>query len=107
MVNILERKHINVLKLKGGIKLRKAKRGCEYLELQSVSDNGFKKLNDAALKERFGAKKSHSINGVKYETKDCIIDIELLNNSADFKKLLGYINTASDKQLKGGFGFIK
>jgi hypothetical protein len=65
--------------------------GYEYLELQSPIENRFKSLTTDELKKRFGAKKSHSLYGTKYETKDCIIDIELLKKDASFRKLLGYI----------------
>lgn len=45
--------------------------------------------------------------GSKYETKECIIDIDLLIKDAGFRKMMGYINTAEDKQVKGKYGTIK
>lgn len=84
--------------------VRKTATGYEYLELQSATKNGFKPLTTAELKNRFGAKKSHTSYGAKYETKSCLIDINLLKNNPDFKKLLGYINTAKDKQKKVKMG---
>lgn len=79
----------------------------EYLELQSSTSNGFKQLNTDILKWRFGAKKSHTFGGRKYQTKDCIIDIEVLKNNNGFRKMLGYINTEATKQRKGMGGSEK
>lgn len=81
--------------------VRKVESGFEYLELQSSNRNGFKPLNTDVLKWRFGAKKSHSLGGKKYQTKECIIDVELLRNNRGFQKMLGYINTEASKQRKG------
>lgn len=79
----------------------------EYLELQSQSDNGWKPLNNTALKHRFGAKRSHTSYKVKYETSDCIIDIELLRKNYGFRRMLGYINTDEAEQKKGVGGTKK
>ena len=87
--------------------IRKMPTGYEYLELQSAFNNGFKSLTDVILKLRFGAKKSHSLNGIKYESRDCIIDIDLLKKDSGFRKILGYINTAENEQVKGIRGTIK
>lgn len=84
--------------------IRRTNTGFEYLELQSALSNGFKPLTNRELKYRFGAQKSHSIHKQKVETSDCIIDIDLLRKDNGFKKLLGYINTAKDKQIKGPDG---
>ena len=87
--------------------VRRTETGLEYLELQSAYSNGFKPLNENVLKRRFAAKKSHTLYGTKCETRDCIIDIDLLRKDSGFKKLLGYINTAKDKQRKGASGTTK
>lgn len=87
--------------------VRRTETGFEYLELQSAVSNGFKTLTDDVLKYRFCAKKSHTCYRQKVETRDCIIDIDLLRKDSGFKKLLGYINTAKDKQLKGASGTTK
>jgi hypothetical protein len=87
--------------------VRKTATGYEYLELQSSIENGFKELTTMKLKSRFGAKQSHTFHGHKYETRDCIIDIELLQKDASFRKLLGYINTPESEQKKGKKGSIK
>lgn len=78
----------------------------EYLELQSPikERNGWHPLTDERLKNRFSAKKSHSVFGNKYQTRECIIDIDLLNANAGFRKMMGYINTASGNQNKGAKG---
>ena len=87
--------------------VRRTETGFEYLELQSAYSNGFKPLNENVLKRRFAAKKSHTLYGTKCETRDCIIDIDLLRKDSCFKKLLGYINTTSSKQRKGASGTTK
>lgn len=87
--------------------VRKTESGLEYLELQSSKQNGFKPLNTDVLKYRFGAKKSHALGGRKYQTKECLIDIDLLKGSNDFQKVLGYINTDAKKQRKGMGGSEK
>ena len=87
--------------------VRKTDSGLEYLELQSSVKNGFKPLNDSVLKERFGAQKSHSLYGTKYETSECLIDLDLLKDNPFFYRLLGYINTEASKQVKGMGGFEK
>jgi hypothetical protein len=87
--------------------VRKTDKGFEYLELQSPYANGFKALDDNILRWRFGAKRSHSFYGQKYETTSELIDIDLLKNDSKFRKMLGYINTASDKQRKSASGTIK
>ena len=86
--------------------VRKTEKGYEYLELQSASAerNGWHELTTERLKNRFGAQKSHTCYGSKYETKECIIDIDLLIKDAGFRKMMGYINTASGDQKKGSQG---
>ncbi|MDR2964022.1 MAG: hypothetical protein LBU90_10390 [Bacteroidales bacterium] len=87
--------------------IRKIDNGYEYLELQDTKDNGFKPLTEAALKERFKAKKSHTFLGEKYEVEEVLIDLELFKKDDSFRELLGYINTNKDRQLKGEKGKIK
>lgn len=87
--------------------VRKTSAGFEYLELQSATSNGFKPLNNDVLKRRFGAKRSRSSYGRKYAISSCLIDINLLQGSSGFRKMLGYINTNEDKQRKGARGTIK
>lgn len=89
--------------------VRKTEKGYEYLELQNASAerNGWHELTTERLKNRFGAQKSHTMFGSKYETKECIIDIDLLIKDAGFRKMMGYINTASGNQKKGAHGSEK
>ena len=86
--------------------VRKTEKGYEYLELQNASAerNGWHELTTERLKNRFGAQKSHTMFGSKYETRECIIDIDLLIKDAGFRKMMGYINTASGEQKKGAQG---
>ncbi|MBQ3991192.1 MAG: hypothetical protein II630_10090, partial [Bacteroidales bacterium] len=87
--------------------VRKTNQGFEFLELQSSRQNGWKKLDNDVLRYRFGAKRSHSTYGHKYNGTDCIIEVEKLAEDKEFKKLLGYINTNAAKQMKGVKGSIK
>ena len=87
--------------------VRKVSSGLEYLELQSATHNGFKKLNKAELRKRFGAQTSHSLYGMKFSVDGCLIDIELLKADPGFRYLLGRINTDPTQQRKGPNGTIK
>ena len=76
----------------------------QYLELQSLTNNGWHdftfKSNDT-LKYRFGCSKSSRYIETAYAT-----DISQLTGD-DFRTILGYINTATDKQKKGVGGSAK
>lgn len=87
--------------------IRKTANGYEYLELQSATSNGFQPLSDEVLKWRFGAKRSRSHYRQKYKSTSCLIDIDQLNSSVGFKKMLGYINTNEKDQKKGAMGTMK
>ena len=87
--------------------IRNSGKGFEYLELQSSSDNGFKSLSEAELKHRFGCQKSHTIHGTKVKADHVLIDVESLNNDNEFRKILGFINTAESEQVKGVDGSVK
>lgn len=71
----------------------------EYLELQSATSNGWKPLNAKVFGWRFSA------NGREWYYE--MIEISKLYNDPSFIKLMGYINTAEDKQVKGKYGTIK
>nr|DAU55478.1 MAG TPA: minor capsid protein [Caudoviricetes sp.] len=71
----------------------------EYLELQSATSNGWKPLNAKVFGWRFLA------NGREWYYE--MIEISKLYNDPSFIKLMGYINTAEDKQVKGKYGTIK
>ena len=79
----------------------------QYLELQSWSNNGWKQLDDAVMKNRFGAKSLWYVRGMEFEHASTLVDIAKLAKSADFAEMLKYINTAVDKQRKGMLGGIK
>ena len=87
--------------------IRRGDRGFEYLELQSETENGFKKLDSFVLKIRFGCQTSYSVSGTKFEKSNVLIDVDSCKNSEEFKNLLGYINTAKDKQNRGEGGYAK
>ena len=87
--------------------IRIGNRGFEYLELQSETENGFKKLDSSVLKTRFGCQTSYSVGGIKFEKSNVLIEVDSCKNSKEFKNLLGYINTAKDKQNKGEGGYAK
>lgn len=87
--------------------IKRTKSGFEYLELQSENKNGFKPLTVKVLKTRFKTQKSITSYGLKIKMSECLIDLELLRNNKGFIKMLGYINTSSDKQQKGIGGGIK
>lgn len=76
-------------------------------ELQSPTDNGFKKLTKGELKNRFGLTKTQSVAGIKLEQQVVVIEAESLYNNAEFIKLLGYLNTAEGKQMKDADGHAK
>ena len=80
--------------------------GYFYLELQTERDNGFKRLTANELKSRFRATKSIKIGGMKCEVKTYMIDVESLNGE-EFRKILGYLNTKGNKQMKGVGGHAK
>lgn len=83
--------------------IKKNSRGLQYLELQNPDQkNGFKTLNDNSLKSRF--KCSPYYSNKQYAI---LIDADSLGKTNLFKKLLGYINTATDQQKKGATGGIK
>lgn len=71
----------------------------EYLELQSATSNGWKPLNAKVFGWRFSA------NGREWHYE--MIEISKLYNDPSFIKLMGYINTAENKQAKGKTGSIK
>lgn len=74
----------------------------EYLELQMPGNNGFKRLDVQVLADRFNCQHSYTANGEKYEVDNVLIDISSLKGNKEFEKILGYINTATKEQLKGG-----
>lgn len=79
--------------------VRKTATGCEYLELQSSWANGWHELNAKIFRSRFSSRgRTH-----QYE----MIEISRLYNDPSYRRLMGYINTAGKKQMKGASGTIK
>lgn len=76
----------------------------QYLELQSATNNGWKDFGDVGqtLKDRFGCTSSSRYYSTAYLT-----DIEEVKDSAEFRTVLGYINTNESMQRKGSHGSIK
>lgn len=87
--------------------IRQGENGLEYLELQSAFSNGFKPLNSDMLKRRFGAQKSHTFSGMKYETSTNLIDIDNFKGSEEYRQILGHINTNAAEQVKGRAGRVR
>ena len=87
--------------------VRKTEKSLEFLELQSAKYNGWKELNKTALQKRFGAKRSHSTYGHKYDVATVLVESNLLYKNGGFKKMLEFINTAEGAQRKGALGTIK
>lgn len=82
--------------------VRKSAAGYEYLELQSSSANGYKKLDNDVLKHRFCAKKR-----TQYTSSTFLIEVDKFKEISDLRAMLGYINTAASKQQKGKGGSTK
>lgn len=83
----------------------------QYLEMQSSYDNGWHDLgNDSnndgyiaeMLKWRFACCKKS-----KYESESVLVDVDSASKVANFDTLLGFLNTETDKQMKGKGGVIR
>lgn len=90
-------KHAAIIRRKQGV--------LQYLELQSRHDNGWQDFNGNpryTLSWRFGCQQSQG-----FEITAFMINVENFDKSDEFKDLLGFINTAQDKQMKGAGGHAK
>lgn len=77
----------------------------QYLELQHSTKSGWKDFdNDVreTLKWRFACTSNSN-----YYEKAFLTDIDAVADSAEFRTILGYINTAENEQRKGMYGTIK
>jgi hypothetical protein len=93
--------------------------GVQYLELQSSSINGWRSFDERyggvsiGLRKRFGCRKTEDSyrrsDGTKkiFEKKVILAEADSFENNSYFKDLMGYINTATDKQQKGDGGYAK
>lgn len=85
--------------------------GLQYLELQSPIENGWKPFGDdvaATLRDRWACRKTQErILGTPVEQRVRLIDVDSIQPTAEFKGILGYINTPAAKQKRGATGGIK
>lgn len=77
----------------------------QYLELQSEIVNGWTNFNKNpryTLSNRFGNRSSEG-----RDVSTFMIDVEDFKDNEEFREILGYLNTAKDKQIKGDGGYAK
>ena len=116
--------------------IRNTKNGYEYLELQTAKRNGWHSFEEKevatwaknengesyikyqnvpctmtdTLHNRFGCRKTadkSKWSGTVYEKEMRLTEVDSFKGNEDFKDILGYINTAPDKQKKGEKGYAK
>lgn len=99
--------------------IKNTKKGAEYLELQSKFGNGWTSFSNnrygtmyETLNKRFGCRKTvdkmrFSGKTVVFEKDVVLMDVDSFKDNEEFKDILGYLNTAVDKQKKGVTGGIK
>jgi len=93
--------------------VRKLDTGYQYLELQSKYQNGwmpFERYGSMAttLNKRFGCRKTIDKSfGYVWERTVILMDVDSFKDNEEFEQLLGYINTAVDKQRKGALGDVR
>lgn len=93
--------------------VRKLDTGYQYLELQSKYQNGwmpFERYGSmaATLNKRFGCRKTVDKSfGYVWERTVILMDADSFKDNEEFEQLLGYINTAVDKQRKGALGDVR
>lgn len=98
--------------------IKNTDKGVMYLELQSSKENGWKyfavngRTTSETLIKRFGARKTEDkmkIAGktVTFEKSVVLAEVDSFKDNDEFREILGYINTASDKQKKGEGGYAK
>ena len=105
--NVVEGKEYYLATGRHAAIVRKVQGQYYYLELQAPNEsnrNGFHELNDLVLKYRFSCQKSHHLGGRLAQLSNCLIEIESLGKSDDFKQILGFINTDEKMQVKGSGG---
>lgn len=92
----------------------------EYLELQSPYANGWMRMEystskrtrtvEETLRQRFACKKNLTKNkytGMDEEMSCLLIPVESVQPTEEFRGIMGYINTAVEKQKKGVVGSVK
>lgn len=87
--------------------------GLQYLELQSAIKNGWMPFDRygsivTTLQKRFGCRKTvDRVLGRVWEKEVVLMEVDSFKANSEFKELLGYINTATNKQKKGVTGSVK
>ena len=94
--------------------IKNTDKGAMYLELQSEIENGWKyfasngRTTSETLMKRFGARKTADKQfGKVWEKEITLAEVDSFKDNEEFKDILGYINTATDKQVKGEGGYAK
>ena len=94
--------------------IKNTDKGVMYLELQSSRENGWKyfasdgRTTSETLMERFGARKTVNKQfGKVWEKEITLAEVDSFKDNEEFRDILGYINTATDKQVKGEGGYAK
>lgn len=93
--------------------VRKLDTGYQYLELQSKYQNGWMPFErygsmETTLNKRFGCRKTVDKSfGYVWERTVILMDVDSFKDNEEFEQLLGYINTAVDKQRKGALGDVR
>ena len=98
--------------------IKNTDKGVMYLELQSSRENGWKYFasdgmtTSETLMKRFGARKTvdkMKLAGktVTVEKSVLLAEVDSFKDNEEFRDILGYINTATDKQKKGEGGYAK
>lgn len=84
----------------------------EYLELQSTTNSGWHRMTVDTLKRRFGCRKTADtmkIGGqtITFERKMYLMEVDSFRGNQELSEILGYLNTAPEKQKKGAAGSVK
>ena len=93
--------------------IRNTADGLQYLELQSAIKNGWMPFDRygsvvTTLQKRFGCRKTvDRFAGKVWEKEVVLMEVDSFKANSEFKELLGYINTAANKQKKGVTGSVK
>lgn len=94
--------------------IKNTENGVMYLELQSSKENGWKyfandnRTTSETLNKRFGARKTVDKSfGKVWEKEVLLAEVDSFKDNDEFRDILGYINTATDKQKKGASGYEK
>lgn len=94
--------------------IKNTDKGVMYLELQSSKENGWKYFasdkytTSETLMKRFGARKTVDKQfGKVWEREVVLAEVDSFKDNEEFRDILGYLNTATDKQKKGASGNVK